>query len=199
MEPYLFAGYLTYKDIERVKGKQVAHLILPNEEIEYLFEELIKQIFSETVIGYEVEEFLQSLLKGNTSQFAELLQGFVLNSMSSHDVPANEPERSYHLFVLGLLVLLGEDYDVISNRESGLGRYDILIAPKNPALTGVVIEFKKALGSEKLEDAAQKALEQIISKNYVQELKARNVKNILAYGIAFSGKNLSVVSKQIEA
>lgn len=112
---------------------------------------------------------------------------------------AVEPERSYHLFVLGLLVLLGEDYDVISNRESGLGRYDILIAPKNPELTGVVIEFKKALGSETLEETAQKALEQIISKNYVHELKTKNVKNILAYGIAFSGKNLTVVSKQIEA
>ena len=193
----LFTGYLTYESFERVKGRKIAQLRLPNEEIEYLFEELIKEIFSETVIGNEAEELIQSLLKGNTSYFAELLQGFVLNSMSSHDVPANEPERSYHLFVLGLLVLLGDEYDVISNRESGLGRYDILIAPKNPSQTGVIIEFKKALGQEKLKEAAQKALEQIISKNYVQELKAKNVHHILAYGIAFSGKNLEVVSQEL--
>ncbi len=101
------------------------------------------------------------------------------------------------MFVLGLLVLLSDDYDVISNRESGLGRYDILIAPKNPEHTGVVIEFKKAANSDKLEEAAEKALEQIISKNYVQQLKAKKVKTILAYGIAFSGKNLHVISQQI--
>ena len=193
----LFSGYVTYESYELVKGKKVAQLVLPNQEIKYLFEDLIKQIFSETVVGNEAEELLQSLLKGNTDYFADLLQGFVLNSMSSYDLPSNEPERSYHLFVLGLLVLLGDDYDVTSNRESGLGRYDILISPKNPTHNGVIIEFKKALTSEKLEESAAKALEQILSKNYVQDLQARKVETIFAYGIAFSGKNLHVVSKKI--
>ncbi len=193
----LFSGYLTYTRYELIKGKKVAHLKLPNKEIEYLFEDLIQQIFSENVVGDQAEEILQALLKSNTVYFAELLQGFVINSMSSHDIPANEPERSYHLFVLGLLVLLSDDYTVTSNRESGLGRYDILIAPKKPSNPSIVIEFKKAVNSEQLEDCAKKALEQIMQKNYLQELKAKKVTTILAYGIAFSGKNLSVVSQHV--
>ncbi len=117
--------------------------------------------------------------------------------MSSYDIPATELERSYHLFVLGLLVLLEDHYDVISNRESGLGRYDILIRPQNPLLTGVIIEFKKASPREHLEEVAQKALDQIIAKNYVHELKKAHVEHIIAYGIPFSGKNLLVKSQTI--
>ncbi len=112
--------------------------------------------------------------------------------MSTFDLPSNEPERSYHLFVLGLLVLLSENYEIKSNRESGLGRYDIMIIPKKPKKLGLIIEFKKAGPNETLETAAQRALEQIKKKNYAQELKDREIKQIKILGIALSGKKILI-------
>lgn len=190
----LFTGYLTYTSYEVKGGKKVCELKLPNEEIKHLYYELIKDMFVSSIAGEQADELLQALTQGNTEFFSELLQSFILNSMSSYDLSSNEPEKSYHLFVLGLLVMLGSLYEVKSNRESGLGRYDIMLIPKQPDQPGIVIEFKKTLIGETREIAAQRALEQIIEKRYIQELKSRNVHNIFAYGIAFEGKLISVKS-----
>lgn len=192
----LFTGYLTYTTYEVKKGKKVCELILPNEEIKQLYYELIKDMFVSAVVGERADELLQALTEGNTEFFTELLQSFILNSMSSYDLSSNEPEKSYHLFVLGLLVVLSPSYEVKSNRESGLGRYDIMLIPKNPAQTGIIIEFKKTLAGESREEAAQKALDQIVAKKYMQELEARNVRTIIAYGIAFEGKLICIKSLQ---
>ena len=114
--------------------------------------------------------------------------------MSTFDITADEPEKSYHLFVLGILVMIQDTYDVLSNRESGLGRYDIMLIPKNKQKPGVIIEFKKVWSNsnETLEATADKALNQIISLNYKQELENRGIDVIIAYGIAFEKKLVSV-------
>ncbi len=117
--------------------------------------------------------------------------------MSSYDLSSNEPEKSYHLFVLGLLVALRDIYEVKSNKESGLGRYDITLIPRANNKPGIVMEFKIVRKSETLETAAQRALEQIIQKKYTQELFDRSIDKIIAYGIAFEGKNIFVVSSVI--
>lgn len=192
----LFTGYLTYSTYEVKKGKKVCELMLPNEEIKQLYYELIKDMFVSAVAGERADELLQALTEGNTEFFTELLQSFILNSMSSYDLSSNEPEKSYHLFVLGLLVVLSSSYEIKSNRESGLGRYDIMLIPKDLNQTGIVIEFKKTLMGETREEAAQKALDQIAAKKYMQELESRGVHTIIAYGIAFEGKLISMKSLQ---
>ncbi len=191
----LFTGYLTYIHYELIKGKKVCSLIIPNEEVSHLYASLIKAIFIEAIVGHQAEELLKALVQGNTVVFQELLQGFALNSMSMYDLPASEPEKSYHLFVLGLLVMLNDTYEVKSNRESGFGRYDIMLIPREPHKRGIIIEFKKVSELENLESAAQKALDQIHQKHYAQELRSQGIKESIAYGIAFHGKKVLVKSE----
>ena len=137
---------------------------------------------------------MQCMLTGESDLFSELFQEFVLNSMSTFDIADNEPEKSYHLFVLGLLVLLTDTYRVKSNDPSGYGRYDIMLIPKDVSKPGIIIEFKKAAGQQEksLELAANTALKQIEVKKYAQELRAQGVKEIIAYGIAFKGKSVAI-------
>jgi hypothetical protein len=98
--------------------------------------------------------------------------------------------------MLGLLVLLSDEYQVKSNRESGYGRYDILLIPRDKTKFGYVIEFKKVIAAqETLEDAAQRALEQIKVKQYVQELRDLGVTNIVLLGIGCKGKELLVIAE----
>jgi Predicted AAA-ATPase/PD-(D/E)XK nuclease superfamily len=193
----LYTGYLTYTTCEIKGGKKVCSLTIPNNEIYYLYVNLIKTIFAQSIKAGQTEDLLQALTQGNTIIFSQLLQSFVLTSMSMYDLPSNEPEKSYHLFVLGLLVILSDRYEVKSNRESGFGRYDIMLIPKTSTENGIIIEFKKALQGETLEVAAQKALDQIVSKVYVQELHARDISTVIAYGIAFEGKKIFIKSQKI--
>ena len=90
-----------------------------------------------------IDQFFTSSNKWRYSNFAHLLQEFILNSVSFFDFPNREPEKSYHLFVLGLLVFLADTYQVKSNRESGYGRYDIMLIPHDKNKLGIIIEFKK--------------------------------------------------------
>ena len=115
-----------------------------------------------------------------------------------YDLPATEPEKSYHLFVLGLLILLADHYQVKSNRESGLGRYDIMLIPKDVDKLGIIIEFKKAtLPKESLELVAKKALAQIKEKEYTQELQNQGIKNIKLMGIACKGKKILIQAENV--
>ncbi len=190
----LYTGYLTYADYSIKEGKVYASLNVPNEELSYLYAELITNIFKESVVGGQVNDLLETLIAGDTKIFTKLLQSFVLASMSSFDLSSSEPEKSYHLFVLGLLVALRDVYEVKSNNESGHGRYDIALIPRVNNKPGIVIEFKVVRKGETVDTAAQRALSQIIQKDYTQELFDRSINNIIAYGIAFEGKPISVAS-----
>ena len=115
---------------------------------------------------------------------------------SSHDISKNAPERVYHAFVLGLLVSLKETYEIKSNRESGIGRFDVCLFPKNLEDFGIILEFKKAKKGEKdLESLAELALRQIESLHYVTELNSRGVQKVLALGLAFQGKQVFIREK----
>jgi Predicted AAA-ATPase/PD-(D/E)XK nuclease superfamily len=195
----LFAGYITYTHHELREGKDICSLKIPNTEIKLLYQDLIKVLFGQLFTSPKITLLMQALTTGNTQTFTQLLEEFVQNSMSVYDLPNNEPEKSYHLFVLGILVLLSDNYEVKSNRESGLGRYDIMIIPKQPHKLAIIIEFKKVLPIDKetLEITANRALEQIKEKNYAQELKARGITHIKAFGIAFAGKTILVKSQDM--
>lgn len=195
----LFTGYLTYSKKELVEGIIYCDLVIPNKEIKIIYTDLIADIFQSTLPLDKIEHLAESLIKGNIQIFAEILQEFIINSMSVFDIPSDEPERSYHLFILGLLCILQGKYQIKSNRESGYGRYDIMLIPNDKNDLGIVIEFKKTLiqDNNDLELAAQRALEQIKQKHYAQELKSLGIKNIIGIGIAFLGKKLLVKSEAL--
>jgi hypothetical protein len=125
----LFAGYLTYTKYRLERGRIYCDLKIPNEEVRFLYEDFIQDIFQRTLKTAKSDLFLSSLVMGDIQTFSELLQEFILNSMSIYDLPSDEPEKSYHLFVLGLLVFLIDSYQVKSNRERGYGRYDLMLIP----------------------------------------------------------------------
>ncbi len=190
----LFTGYLTYTSCDlSSQGTNECDLRIPNTEVALLYKSLITQIFIEAIPGQDAKKFLAALTEGETEEFSRLLQGFVLNNMSTFDLPDTEPERSYHLFILGLLAILIDQYEVTSNRESGLGRYDIMLIPKVARRPGIIIEFKRGNDSD-LEVAAQRALDQIVEKKYAAPLISKNISPIIAYGIGFKGKSLYVKS-----
>ncbi len=197
----LFTGYLTFSKVRRQKGKAYYTLVLPNEEIKLLYRELITSIFEATIGSANMRHLKAMLAQPDEGELNELLQAFVIKSMSSFDIPENEPERSYHTFVLGVLVLLEESYELKSNRESGYGRYDIMLIPHDKKQWGIVMEFKKVSSStgETLATAAKKALDQIRNKQYAQELRDRGIKKIAAFGIGCRGKKILVKKEDLSA
>ncbi len=191
----LFAGYATFNSLRKKAGKTFCSLILPNKEIKFLYRNLISSIFDESLGGSRIQNLKESLLAADSERFEEMMQDFVLKSMSAFDIPENEPEKSYHLFVLGLLVTFSDLFEVKSNHESGYGRYDILLIPHDKKNWGLILEFKKVSARETLADDAKKALKQIENKEYVHELGARGIKKKAAFGIACKGKKILVNSK----
>ena len=191
----LFSGYLTYNHLNiNSSGKYECSLALPNHEIRELYKDLISEIFNNAFQDTaHIQEFFKALKNGDTRSVQKLLQMFIINNMSFYDLAHTEPEKSYHMFVLGLLVTLEKTYSVRSNRESGYGRYDIMLIPHDKSNTGIVMEFKRAEDST-LDQAVDDAILQIQNKQYASELRAQGIVNIIGYGIAFCGKELFVKS-----
>lgn len=188
---FFFSGYLTLAAEPKYENLGLqCELKIPNQEIQDLYKSIIKYWFTKNLSSSNQQLLLKSLVTGNIEVFSEVFSLLVTNSMSSHDIPQNEPERVYHAFVLALLVALKKTHEIKSNRESGFGRYDVSLIPKDLSLPGVVLEFKKVSKGGSLEKTAEEALEQIIEKNYASELKNRGIKKILLLGIAFQGKKV---------
>ncbi len=184
----LFAGYLTIAERIGLKADGTYKLTIPNKEILYTLKKLIGAAFAQTISLSKMRNFLDALVNGNDKQVSVVLQEFVLNNMSMYDFHHNEPEKSYHLFVLGILVTFSDEYEIKSNRESGFGRYDILMAPLDETKRGIILEFKKVEDYDDLEKATDDALNQIRKKKYAKDLRAKKIDNIVSYGIAFQGK-----------
>lgn len=194
-----YTGYLTYSKKELIEGITYCDLVIPNKEVKIVYTDFVASIFQSTLPSDAIHQLAHSLRNGDIPSFSEILQNFIINSMSVFDLPSNEPERSYHLFILGLLSIFQGEYQIKSNRESGFGRYDIMLIPNNKNDLGIVIEFKKTLleDNSNLELAAKRALEQIKKKQYAQELRELGVKNIKGIDIAFLNKKLFVESENI--
>jgi hypothetical protein len=126
----LYAGYVTTAGHTGKKGKGEFKLKIPNEEIRMGFMEAIEKAFYKIIPSEQMMAFLDALTEGREKDVSRILQEFVLTYASMYDFTKNEPEKSYHLFVLGMLVAFGDEYEIRSNRESDGGRYDIMMAPK---------------------------------------------------------------------
>ncbi|MBA3238243.1 MAG: AAA family ATPase [Parachlamydiaceae bacterium] len=191
----LYCGYLTL-DSAPSYGTP-CHLRIPNTEIAELYKSMILSWFEQSIHEYKYRLLLSSLTSGDIDTFSQIFQEFMLSSVSVFDVPSEESEKIYHGFVLGMLIGLKDRYEVKSNRESGLGRYDVMLIPKTPNELGIVMEFKKIGRFEKttLEAAVDSALKQIEDRLYAQELIDRGVTRILYIGFGFEGKEVLIRSK----
>jgi hypothetical protein len=190
----VFSGYL--KPLERV-GEQNWKLIVPNQEVHTIYREMIRFWFGGKTRASEIEEMQKSLEQGDATLFEIMLKKIVKQVMSFHDL-AGEPEKVYHALVLGMLVWMSYAYDIRSNRESGYGRYDVMLKPKGVGKPGVVIEFKRVdeAGEDGPEITLQSALDQIERRQYGAELEASGIKDILKIAVAFRGKELWVRSER---
>ena len=191
----LYCGYLT---LDRTPSYGTpCHLRIPNIEVGELYKSMILEWFEKSIHEHKYNMLLNSLITGDIDTFSQLFQEFMFSSVSVFDVPSEDSEKIYHGFILGMLIGLSDRYEVKSNRESGLGRYDVMLIPKDPSHLGIIMEFKKIGRFEKstLEAAVESALKQIEDKHYAQELIDRGVKRILYLGFAFQGKEVLIRSK----
>jgi hypothetical protein len=191
----LYCGYLTLD--EAPSYGTPCRLRIPNLEVKELYRSMILNWFEQSIHRDNYRMLLNSLTSGDVDVFSRIFQEFMRSSVSVFDVPAEESEKIYHGFVLGMLIGLGDRYEVKSNRESGFGRYDVMVIPKDPKELGIIMEFKKVDRFEKstLEEAVVSALSQIETKHYAQELKDRGIHRILYLGFAFRGKDVLIRSK----
>ena len=195
----LMGGYL--KQIEKRKdasGDIYYKLAIPNLEVKNFYRRTIQQFFTEKIENEKLEMMLKALIEGNIDVFGKLLRKIVAGIFSYHDF-SGEPEKVYHALVTGLLVWISGTHEIKSNRESGYGRYDISIIPKDTRKIGYVIEFKaaEAEDGETIESAAESALKQIEDKQYETELIERGITHIKKLAIVFSGKEVLVKEKEI--
>ena len=189
-----FSGYLTCDKVELRERTTYASLKIPNNEVRYFYETTIKNWFISSFGDRKYNLMLKCLVSGDINEFKKIFTNFVIKSLSFFDVSGDEPEKFYHAFVLGMLVNLQNTHQIKSNRESGFGRYDVMIIPKDKKQPGIIVEFKKVDTYEKetLEDAANIALDQIEEKQYEQELLDLGIKKIIKLAIVFKGKHLLV-------
>ena len=188
-ELFLFSGYLTIDKKIGEDYENVYTLRLPNREVKEFF----KQKFIDINFGESLfRNTMESLKKNKIEDFEKYLQNILLKSTSYNDT---KNEDFYHGLILGMSLFLDRDYYVNSNKESGLGRYDVIIEPKNKNNRGFILEFKVVKEEVDLDKVSKEAIEQIINKKYDIQLKERGIKDITLVGIAFFKKLLKVNKK----
>ena len=197
----LMSGYL--KPVKTKIGKYgeiYCDLKVSNKEVYFFFRNLLENWFSETVIGGSVDKMLKALLTGDIDTFHQIFAKTVIHVLSYNDVGEDKSESFYHAFVLGMLVNIDKEYEIKSNRESGYGRYDVMIIPKDTNKKAIIIEFKRAseLRKESIEKALELAKKQLNEKKYETELIGRGIKDIMKLAIAFKGKEVIMEKWNLE-
>jgi hypothetical protein len=191
------SGYLRINSI----NEGIHELQIVNNEVMQMFRKLINEWF-ESVHG-DYSDFISGLLRCDTQEMNEYMNSILRSVVSTFDVSQNKddfraPEKFYHGLVLGLLIELRDRYAVESNRESGFGRYDVMLIPKDKAEDkAFIIEFKVVnpnRGEQGMEDALANALKQIENKNYAEHLIDIGIpsEKIVKYGFAFEGKKVLI-------
>ena len=193
----LYSGYLTkdekQKEIDVTSEyTDVYKLRIPNKEIRKYFGNMFLNRFFGTEVKTSV--LIKALENEDIKKFEETLGEIMINMLSFFDLD-KEMEKIYQVFMIGLVGFLMGKYEIISNDESGYGRYDLAMIPIKSNEKAYLMEFKISKTKKGMEERAQKALKQIDEKKYDTKLKARGIKNILKIGIAFHGKEVKVAYK----
>lgn len=204
----LASGYLKVKKCLIQKDfmmdwRQLYELEITNLEVMIMFRGLVRDWFASSASNYN--DFIKAMLQDDIKAMNVYMNRVSITTFSFFDTgkkpsAESEPERFYHGFVLGLIVELEDRYTVASNRESGFGRYDVMLEPKEHTDDAIIMEFKvQDVNDEKtLNDTVQSALDQIELKEYSAYLTARGIPQdrIRKYGFAFHGKNVLIGSKR---
>ena len=188
-ELLLFSGYLTIE--EKIDQKNYI-LRLPNKEVKELFKDsFLEKYFGR---GNKLSDLMEALTENRIEDYEENLQEILLTSVSYNDTKKGN-EAFYHGLIMGMGLYLEGEYITKSNIESGLGRYDFSVEPKNKNKRAFIMEFKSTDSIEKLEEVSKEALEQIEAKKYDISLKQNEIKEITYLGIAFCGKKIKISYK----
>ena len=193
----LYSGYLTkdekQKEIDVTSEyTDVYNLRIPNKEIRKYFGNMFLNRFFGTEVKTNI--LIKALENGDIKKFEKTLGEIMINMLSHFDLD-KEMEKIYQVFMIGLVGFLMGKYEIISNDESGYGRYDLAMIPIKSNEKAYLMEFKISKTKKGMEERAEKALKQIDEKKYDTKLKARGIKNILKIGVAFYGKEVKVVFK----
>ena len=188
---FLYSGYLT---MDGEKQKKEYPLRIPNKEILDFFENrFIARFIRET---QKFTDIIKNLKKGKIAEFAKGLQDEILSSLSYFDT--DKDEKYYKVFLIGIFIVLGDDYIRLSEREAGYGRADLVLEPKNKENPAYIFEFKTTENESELESYANEGFEQIKVKEYDVELKIRGIKEIIYIGLAFYRKMLKMKYEKVE-
>lgn len=194
----LMTGYLKAITVNmNMDGDEECELAIPNKEVESLYKRIAREWLSGNRGIAWYREFLGMLVNGKVKEWEEELQKVIIEIVSYHDTTKSIQEIFYHGLMLGILAGLKDTHEIRSNRESGKGRYDLAVIPKNSKELGIIMEFKATNDDLKLMDAAMEGLAQIKKSRYMAELQSRKISNICCIGIGFSGKMLKLVSEEI--
>ena len=172
----------------------MCEVALPNKEITFVYNKEILQKLNTIVPQATAISIQEAIYSGDTAALQKNLGTLLMQSVSSYDTIG---EHFYHGLVLGLCATLDNRFYITSNRESGEGRYDLCLCPKDGKLPGILIELKAAKDcpEDELKELSEKALSQIDSRKYETELTVKGVRNILKYGVAFSGKRVKITAE----
>ena len=190
----LFSGYLKCEKQWLQEDEWWCELVIPNREVKYIYRHIIKDWLEQGYGNDKLKQMCQALVWENIEEFETIFQDFVVTTLSYFDPDREEPEALYLGFIAGLLLNLAPEYQIKTNRESGFGRYDVMVKPVDKTKKAIIIELKSVQRTRHKdpEKAIKEAFLQIGNKGYEKELLAEGYENIMKMAIVTDKKEVWV-------